>query len=906
MGLPESYNQMFIDHTNSNGTAYNDAEQHYGVTITTVADRSQPHWRVVGVHHLNNQEGGHNNAFVDVLNEHGERIHGALVEARNANGAIEQVRIHKAKPDPGLDFPIWKEDKKSIYMAERGLPSDSVDNLHTGHDDEGVATRFHHAFYLVFQYSPGEVSPGDENGSDGAVIEPPVVEETDLETQLWTTGEPLVQALNRNAALYKKAQEMGLGEHLTAEYEVLHNGQAYVAQIFELGLVYATVGQWDQVKVLEAGTRSADARSSDQIAWDHHVSGFYGSRWDYFTQHIQPQIPSLPWPQFNEKFTELNPHVTQDSGVIQPHRQYVVPRLATQPASPQSQPAMTAAISSPQPRSRARLRPSPPSDRPPGPEFVQIHNEMFHINGQPKRFIGVNIRGLVHYGQDPDYFRNAPAEHRAIQLQAARDMKARLVRVFLAHKDATPEEIERRLQDTINLIKNDFPEIYLMPALTNLYRDVPFYVNGDEGFYQVQNADNKEFLNHDFYSGGYQNNYLPFVEHIVSRFRNEPRIFAWEIGNELKAENNSQLLVDFMTTMAAKIKALDANHLVTTGMISTRHAFMTNRDDPLRRTLYGSPHIDFITIHPYNSNKRIPPQRGNPVIAVEDDMDLARELHKPLIVEEAGFDLRHYDDRPDKTRDDMAYWFGEGASCYMPWGFVRTPNDNNDGDEFIGMTGPLHNDFSLLFELHRRCAGILDDPNLNTSNESIRQAISGRRDLPTDLIWPVMVDGFDFPVGKPNAEAYYVAAGLIDPGYHAEYGSWHTGEDWNGRGGGDSDLGDPVFATAHGLVITAQTFPVWGNIVLLEHVLPTGQKVWSQYAHLNDLYVKKGDIVRRGEVVGTIGKGGDHRYLAHLHFEIRLRKLPASKWGWKTPEDREKVLRYYAHPTNFIKSYRPR
>ena len=60
-----------------------------------------------------------------------------------------------------------------------------------------------------------------------------------------------------------------------------------------------------------------------------------------------------------------------------------------------------------------------------------------------------------------------------------------------------------------------------------------------------------------------------------------------------------------------------------------------------------------------------------------------------------------------------------------------------------------------------------------------------------------LADGFDFPVGKPNADGYYKARGmrLRSP--------QHFGEDWNGRNGGDSDLGDPVYAAADGIVTFA-------------------------------------------------------------------------------------------------------
>ena len=121
--------------------------------------------------------------------------------------------------------------------------------------------------------------------------------------------------------------------------------------------------------------------------------------------------------------------------------------------------------------------------------------------------------------------------------------------------------------------------------------------------------------------------------------------------------------------------------------------------EALRKRLYQSPHLDFITNHAYNGNE--------PPSPVEDDSDLAQLLGKPLIIEEAGFDRNTYPNRPEKTREDMAKWFGQGASCYMPWGFVATDFDNNDGDVNVGMTGPLHPDYAHLYELHKKCGQLL-------------------------------------------------------------------------------------------------------------------------------------------------------------------------------------------------------
>src|SRR5258707_34440 len=70
-----------------------------------------------------------------------------------------------------------------------------------------------------------------------------------------------------------------------------------------------------------------------------------------------------------------------------------------------------------------------------------------------------------------------------------------------------------------------------------------------------------------------------------------------------------------------------------------------------------------------------------------------------------------------------------------------------------------------------------------------------------------LADGFDLPVGK-NGLSYYVARGVRPNG--------HLGEDWNGVGGGDTDLGDPIYSTADGIVTFAQDYRLgWGNVVII-------------------------------------------------------------------------------------------
>lgn len=127
-----------------------------------------------------------------------------------------------------------------------------------------------------------------------------------------------------------------------------------------------------------------------------------------------------------------------------------------------------------------------------------------------------------------------------------------------------------------------------------------------------------------------------------------------------------------------------------------------------------------------------------------------------------------------------------------------------------------------------------------------------------------VADGFDQPVGKPDADGYYKSRG-----FRARY---HMGEDWNGDGGGNTDKGKPVYATANGYVVMARDMRMgWGNLVIIRHTYLEDQKmktVDSVYAHLDRIIVRENQQVVRGQQVGTIGTNRG-MYTAHLHFEIR-------------------------------------
>ena len=85
----------------------------------------------------------------------------------------------------------------------------------------------------------------------------------------------------------------------------------------------------------------------------------------------------------------------------------------------------------------------------------------------------------------------------------------------------------------------------------------------------------------------------------------------------------------------------------------------------------------------------------------------------------------------------------------------------------------------------------------------------------------------------------------------------HTGLDF------PSNQGTPILAAAGGVVVAQEYHPAYGNMVEIDH----GNDLVTRYAHASKVFVKKGDLIKRGQKIAEVGSTGRSTG-SHLHFEV--------------------------------------
>lgn len=103
-------------------------------------------------------------------------------------------------------------------------------------------------------------------------------------------------------------------------------------------------------------------------------------------------------------------------------------------------------------------------------------------------------------------------------------------------------------------------------------------------------------------------------------------------------------------------------------------------------------------------------------------------------------------------------------------------------------------------------------------------------------------------------------------------------------------IGTPIYATADGVIDKAEVkFSGYGKMLEIDH----GFGYRTRYAHMHDFAVRKGQHVKRGELIGYVGDTGTST-ASHLHYEVFVNDKHVNPVHYffndLTPEEYEKIV----------------
>jgi murein DD-endopeptidase MepM/ murein hydrolase activator NlpD len=125
--------------------------------------------------------------------------------------------------------------------------------------------------------------------------------------------------------------------------------------------------------------------------------------------------------------------------------------------------------------------------------------------------------------------------------------------------------------------------------------------------------------------------------------------------------------------------------------------------------------------------------------------------------------------------------------------------------------------------------------------------------------------------------SFPVPQGTLTSPFGFRWGRFHRGLDIA------APVGTPVLACADAKVIftgSRKRFRRYGNTVLLDH----GKGVYTYYAHLSRILVKKSQKVRRGQSIALVGNTGRSTG-PHLHLEVRVANNLFNPLAYFSPAD---------------------
>ncbi|MBW1842521.1 MAG: M23 family metallopeptidase [Deltaproteobacteria bacterium] len=191
---------------------------------------------------------------------------------------------------------------------------------------------------------------------------------------------------------------------------------------------------------------------------------------------------------------------------------------------------------------------------------------------------------------------------------------------------------------------------------------------------------------------------------------------------------------------------------------------------------------------------------------------------------------------------------------------IETPSDHKS---LFGVGGPIPEDIdsqlplaeehsSLMREMHVQTRQLtLASINQEKAFESLYKDLEMKRNILSST-----------PSIRPSK-------GWISSGFGRRkspftgLGEFHKGLDIANR------KGTPIIATADGIVTFSGKKGLLGKVIRVDH----GHGIVTRYGHLQKILKKRGEAVKRGDIIGLMGNSGRSTG-PHLHYEVFLNGIP--------------------------------
>jgi len=185
-----------------------------------------------------------------------------------------------------------------------------------------------------------------------------------------------------------------------------------------------------------------------------------------------------------------------------------------------------------------------------------------------------------------------------------------------------------------------------------------------------------------------KNLFYGYLETMVSRvnsetgiaYKDDPALFSWQIANEPRAffDELHPEFIEYMHHSAEIIRSIDKKHMISTG-IEGQQGCESQIDE--YEIIHSDPLISYLTFHIWPDNWGFKDLYGDSDAQIQNHLDLAEKLGKPLVIEEFGL-LRDLNE--DGSRNYDPAQTTNHRNEFYEWVFDKVVRSSKEGGKLAG------------------------------------------------------------------------------------------------------------------------------------------------------------------------------------------------------------------------------